>query len=149
MADPEKELQAPDPQTAAAVSAPVETAPLHAPPEEVEAKPKAEIESSHEGDHGTSETDTVDAEERRNALAATRSVATDASVNVEALAARPTDRPWYKKLNPLRWGAIPPVPAERGISREYGASFLSHLTFNWMSPLMTVSIIIQMELEGS
>ncbi|GAA3281456.1 hypothetical protein GCM10020218_035240 [Dactylosporangium vinaceum] len=44
-------------------------------------------------------------------------------------------------LNPLRWQKIPPVPEERSVSREYGASFLSKLFFEWMSPLMKVSIL--------
>jgi ATP-binding cassette subfamily C (CFTR/MRP) protein 1 len=46
---------------------------------------------------------------------------------------------WYKKMNPLKWGAKPPVPAERGVSREYTAGVLSKITFQWMAPLMTVS----------
>lgn len=46
--------------------------------------------------------------------------------------------PWYKRLNPLRRNTKPPIPQERGVSPEYGASFLSLLTFQWMSPLMTV-----------
>ncbi|EON64929.1 hypothetical protein W97_04163 [Coniosporium apollinis CBS 100218] len=45
--------------------------------------------------------------------------------------------PWYKRLNPLRRNTKPPIPQERGVSPEYGASFLSLLTFQWMSPLMT------------
>jgi hypothetical protein len=48
-------------------------------------------------------------------------------------------KPWHKKLNPLRWGSPPPVPKEKIVSREYQASFLSMLTFQWMAPLMTVS----------
>lgn len=140
MTDPEKELQAPDPQAAAAASAPAETSPTQIPQTKEEAKTHPEVESIHQDDHGSSETDSDNAEERRNALAATRSAATDVSVDAEALAARPSDRPWYKKLNPLRWGAVPPIPTERGVSREYGAGFFSHLTFNWMSPLMTVSL---------
>ncbi|KAI9890027.1 MAG: hypothetical protein M1814_004543 [Vezdaea aestivalis] len=44
---------------------------------------------------------------------------------------------WYKRLNPLRWANPPLVPKERVVSREYGASFLSILTFQWMDPLMT------------
>lgn len=47
-------------------------------------------------------------------------------------------REWYKNLNPLRWGAIPPVPEERQASREYGAGFFSRLTFQWMAPMMSV-----------
>lgn len=49
-------------------------------------------------------------------------------------------RKWYRRLNPLRLRKIPPVPQERTVSREYGASILSVITFQWMSPLMNVSI---------
>lgn len=48
-------------------------------------------------------------------------------------------RSWRRKLNPLRWQKPPPVPEERTPSREYGASFLSIVSFQWMSPLMRVS----------
>ena len=50
----------------------------------------------------------------------------------------PHRKPWYKKLNPLKWGKAIPVPAERTVSKEYGASFFSVLTFQWMAPLMKV-----------
>jgi len=42
------------------------------------------------------------------------------------------------KLNPLKWGKMPPVPKEREVSREYTAGLLSKITFQWMSPLMNV-----------
>lgn len=45
---------------------------------------------------------------------------------------------WYRSLNPLRWQTPPPVPEERTPSKEYGASFLSVVSFQWMSPLMRV-----------
>lgn len=51
-------------------------------------------------------------------------------------------KPWYKQPNPLRWGAVAPVPKEREVSREYNAGFWSMLTFQWMAPLMHVSIYI-------
>jgi ATP-binding cassette, subfamily C (CFTR/MRP), member 1 len=47
-------------------------------------------------------------------------------------------KPWYKQLNPMKWGAPPPVPQTRQVSREYTAGFLSLMTFQWMAPLMTV-----------
>lgn len=71
-------------------------------------------------------------------LATTKSHATDASVVVNA-AAEYAAKPWYKKLNPMRWGGIPEIPKERIVSREYQAGFFSRLTFYWMNPLMTVS----------
>jgi hypothetical protein len=72
-------------------------------------------------------------------LAATRSYATDASVATSAAVQRAA-KPWYKKVNPMRWGSIPEVPKERIVSREYDAGIFSKLTFQWMTPLMTVSL---------
>ena len=43
-----------------------------------------------------------------------------------------------KRLNPLKRNP-PPVPTERQPSREYTANFFSKLTFQWISPLMSVS----------
>jgi len=47
---------------------------------------------------------------------------------------------WYRRLNPLKWGPIPPVPEKRRVSRELNASIPSIITFQWMSPLMKVSL---------
>jgi ATP-binding cassette subfamily C (CFTR/MRP) protein 1 len=49
---------------------------------------------------------------------------------------------WAERINPLKSKHKPPIPAERGESREYKASFLSHLTFQWMAPLMEVSFAL-------
>ncbi|KAI9852566.1 MAG: hypothetical protein M1824_001855 [Vezdaea acicularis] len=54
---------------------------------------------------------------------------------------------WYKRLNPLKWGEKPPVPEERTVSREYGASFLSMLTFQWMAPIMRTGYRRPLELN--
>lgn len=53
----------------------------------------------------------------------------------------PQKKSWHKKLNPLRWGAPPPVPEKPLKSREHDAGFLSKLTFQWMGPLMHVSLL--------
>ncbi|KAI0019610.1 ATP-binding cassette transporter protein YOR1-like protein [Xylariomycetidae sp. FL0641] len=53
-------------------------------------------------------------------------------------------KPWYK-TNPLRWGAIPPVPDERTVSPEHKASFFSRLTFHWVAPMMRVGYKRQLE----
>lgn len=71
---------------------------------------------------------------------------TSTAMSVSTTTTRTTVQPkakkvWYKRLNPLKWGEKPPVPKERIVSREYGASFFSMLTFQWMAPLMTVSKI--------
>lgn len=79
---------------------------------------------------------------RDTELGRTRSAATDATATTEATAApseEPPKRNWYQRLNPLRWGAVPPLPAERTPSPESTAGFLSLLTFSWMGTLMTVS----------
>ncbi|KAI9671553.1 MAG: hypothetical protein M1817_003605 [Caeruleum heppii] len=47
-------------------------------------------------------------------------------------------RSWKSRLNPFRSSRKPPVPKERQLSPEHGASFWSRLTFQWMSPLMRV-----------
>ncbi|ODA84061.1 hypothetical protein RJ55_02579 [Drechmeria coniospora] len=73
----------------------------------------------------------------------TTSCATDASATTDAVSraagdATDTSRKlWYRKVNPLRWGGVPEVPAERIVSREHKAGFCSQLTFQWMTPLMT------------
>lgn len=56
-------------------------------------------------------------------------------------------KPWYKRLNPLKRSIKPPIPKERRISREYGASFVSLLTFQWMAPLMSVGYQRTLELN--
>lgn len=45
-------------------------------------------------------------------------------------------KPWYRQPNPLRWGKIPEIPAEKIVSKEYKAGFLSRATFQWMAPAM-------------
>lgn len=45
---------------------------------------------------------------------------------------------WYQNVNPLRWGAPPPVPESRTPSKEHTASFFSLLYFQWMAPIMDV-----------
>lgn len=46
---------------------------------------------------------------------------------------------WYNNLNPLRWGAIPPVPEVRTVCPETEAGFFSKLIFNWQGSLMRAS----------
>ncbi|KAL4888888.1 P-loop containing nucleoside triphosphate hydrolase protein [Aspergillus ambiguus] len=54
---------------------------------------------------------------------------------------------WYHYLNPLRLQKIPPPPVEREVSHEYGASFWSIASFQWMSPLMKVGYLRPLELQ--
>jgi hypothetical protein len=79
-------------------------------------------------------------EERPADLDRMKSYATETSVATGAPSNHGTARnKWYQKVNPLRWGGVPPVPTEREISREYKANFLSKLIFSWQAPLMSVS----------
>ncbi len=73
--------------------------------------------------------------DRSKSYATTTSAITRTDSHVDV----PIVKPWYKKLNPLRWGKTPPVPKQRGVSREYTASFLSLVYFQWVAPLMAVS----------
>ena len=56
-------------------------------------------------------------------------------------------KPWYKRLHPLKRSTEPPVPKERTVTREYGANFLSLLTFQWMAPLMSTGYQRPLELN--
>ncbi|KAL1881140.1 hypothetical protein VTK73DRAFT_4587 [Phialemonium thermophilum] len=79
----------------------------------------------------------------------TRSYATETSV-ATATTSRHGDRkpkPWYKTVNPLRWGRVRPVPKERTTCPEYKAGFFSMLFFQWMQPLMTTGYKRPLELS--
>ena len=62
------------------------------------------------------------------------------SDGVDAKSTASAKKKWYQKANPLRWGTKPPVPETRTICPEYQAGFFSALTFQWMAPLMVVSM---------
>ena len=73
---------------------------------------------------------------------------TTSSMTAESRDAEPQmKKPWYKRLNPLKSSTKPPVPKERRVSREYGAPFLSLLTFQWMAPLMNTGYQRPLELN--
>ncbi|KAI1075235.1 ATP-binding cassette transporter protein YOR1-like protein [Whalleya microplaca] len=94
--------------------------------------PEEEIRKHEESDEKRAE---------REELNRTQSYATDTSAITRTTtrgSVPAAKKPWYKILNPLRWGSIPPVPKERQVSREYTAGFFSKLTFQWMAPLMDV-----------
>lgn len=65
---------------------------------------------------------------------------TTSSLTVESQSSRvqESNKSWYRRLDPLKSRRKTPVPKERIVSREYGASFFSMLTFQWMAPLMKV-----------
>ncbi|KHN95796.1 ABC transporter family protein [Metarhizium album ARSEF 1941] len=93
--------------------------------------------------------DETQQEPNHNRLNATRSAATDTSCATGAPSTvQPPPakaKPWYRHMNPLRWGGVPPVPKDRIVSREYSAGFFSKLTFQWMTPLMTTGYKRQLE----
>lgn len=79
-------------------------------------------------------------EEKQAELEPTQTYATTASAATRPEShVQPKKKPWYKNLNPLRWGKIPPVPESRSVSREYNAPFLSLVYFQWMAPIISVS----------
>lgn len=73
------------------------------------------------------------------------STTTNTTLSVESQSK--VKKPWYKRLNPLKKSTKPPIPKERIVSREYGASFLSLLTFQWMAPLMSTGYQRTLELN--
>ena len=94
---------------------------------------------SHESDAGFEKTKTAaEAKPIGEPLApyATSASGASAATTVPTVAAK---KPWYKTPNPMKWGSIPPIPTERGVSREATAGWFSLLTFQWMAPVMTVS----------
>ncbi len=88
---------------------------------------------------------------QRSTLSRLQSSVTDASepADDKSWKEEPQRKKWYKRLNPLRWGPTPPVPKERRVSREKDAGFFSLLTFQWMAPLMNVSVRPVMEVVQS
>ncbi|KAJ5095932.1 ABC transporter integral membrane type 1 [Penicillium alfredii] len=83
-------------------------------------------------------------EKLQTASSSTRSTSAEAKTGGSEL---PQPRKWYRKLNPLRLQKTPPVPSERSVSREYQASILSIISFQWMSPLMKVGYLRPLELQ--
>jgi hypothetical protein len=129
-AGPKLEVNIPAAATAAAGAASSSTPEPLSPVED----PEDEIRRREESPEARAE---------REEIQRTQSHATDASVltrtTTGASSALPrAKKPWYKEPNPLKWGSIPPMPKERGPSREYSAGFFSRLTFQWMAPLMEV-----------
>ncbi|KAJ5216416.1 ABC multidrug transporter [Penicillium cinerascens] len=58
-----------------------------------------------------------------------------------------TNRKCQYSFNPLKWGKMPPVPLERSPSGEYGANWLSQMTFQWMNSIMSVGYRRPLELN--
>ena len=97
---------------------------------------ESDLSSSHQEPEKMGE-----AEVHRTVTATT----TTSTLTVESQ--RQKRKPWYKRLNPLKKSIKPPIPKERSVSREYEASFLSQLTFQWMAPLMSTGYQRTLELN--
>ncbi|SLM36235.1 abc transporter [Lasallia pustulata] len=118
--------------------------------EPVATEPLKYVESTS-GDSGRSRSGS-DSEEKKTRLAAHRTTtqATTTSTfttETRSIVQPKEKKPWYRNLNPLKWGKEPPVPKERIVSREYGANFFSMLTFQWMAPLMATGYQRTLELN--
>lgn len=117
--------------------------PNHDEPLDVDGSEKEYIEITTHGQsssHSGSEEGRKYTDEKRPQIDRTKSHATDFSAltgtesHIDTLAKK---KPWHKKLNPLKWGKTPPIPETRTVSREYGASFLSLVYFQWVAPIMS------------
>jgi ABC-type multidrug transport system fused ATPase/permease subunit len=87
-------------------------------------------------------------DEKLQAADSSRSASGDEAKAPDMILQPPTQKKkWHQRLNPLRWQTPPPVPEERTPSREHGASFLSVITFQWMSPLMRVGYLRPLDLQ--
>ena len=111
-------------------------------PEPVDSEPLQYVvsdseSSSSDREKGFSEKQTRPPADRT--LTTTTTVSTTISERIRDTEQPRKKKPWYKRLNPLKRSVKPPVPRERTVSREYTAGFFSMLTFQWMSPLMSVS----------
>ncbi|RAL16060.1 ATP-binding cassette transporter YOR1 [Aspergillus homomorphus CBS 101889] len=52
-----------------------------------------------------------------------------------------------RSLNPLRLQKAPPIPEEREVCREYRASIVSCITFQWIAPLIKTGYLRQLETQ--
>ena len=146
MADPgqEKEFGSANPVGAAATT-------NHDEPLDVDAKEEDYINITTHGEpssHTSSETgdekDSENENEKRPNIDRTKTYATTTSSVTRTdshFDEQVEKKPWYKQVNPLKWGSTPPVPETRKVSREYHASFLSLVYFQWMAPIMSVSLM--------
>ncbi|KAI6710055.1 ABC transporter [Diplocarpon mali] len=77
---------------------------------------KITAQNHHASRQGLSEEGRGSGDEKRPQVDRTKSHATDASAfsRTDSYTDRPVDeKPWHKKLNPLKWGKVPPIPEKR------------------------------------
>ncbi|KAF2405484.1 ABC multidrug transporter-like protein [Trichodelitschia bisporula] len=76
---------------------------------------------------------------------------TGVMTDISSLDAEPIDMPTSGKQKKKSWNPLkrnpPPVPTERGVSREYTANFFSLLTFQWVTPLMSTGYARPLEVN--
>ena len=76
---------------------------------------------------------------KKNGTAPTRTPSALSTTSMEEKAdSEPNAKPAKRSWNPLKRNPQP-IPTERSISREYTAGFFSRLTWQWITPVMTVS----------
>ncbi|TVY43469.1 Multidrug resistance protein, partial [Lachnellula occidentalis] len=114
----------------------------HDEPLDIDNEEKDYIEVASHRDSSHDEKGLQPGMDRGKSYATTASAATGTGSHVDMPRQK---KPWYKKVNPLKWGGIPPVPETRGVSREYTASFLSMVYFQWVAPIMSVGYKRQLE----
>lgn len=117
--------------------------PQAAPQSTYEKEPVAEEPVDQNEDDSDLEAQKLDLEKHpeksgiRQALSRTQSAYTDATEDDVSTKQASPKRSLWQRANPLKRNP-PPVPEQRAPSREYGASFLSMLYFQWIGPLMSV-----------
>ncbi|KAG7002238.1 multidrug resistance protein fer6 [Physcia stellaris] len=96
-----------------------------------------------------SNSDSISSEKgKRDDLEVSKTLSATTTTSTQAPGSESTKtKPWYKSLNPMKSRSKPPVPKERIVSREYGASFWSMLTFQWMAPIMRTGYQRPLELN--
>lgn len=114
------------------------------------------VEHHHGGDSAQSHSndpvkiaDMIENADKTVAVASNEDSSSSNSVDVEANNPPARRRRWYVLLNPLAWSRTPPVPTQRLESRERSAGILSILTFQWITPLMTVSCLLSSLLDSA
>ena len=84
-------------------------------------------------------------QEELNRVASAASAATSSAATA-APPALPRES-WFRKINPLRWGAVSAVPDERIECPEATANFFSKLVFHWQGPLMRTGYARPLEMN--
>lgn len=144
----ELDLQPPEP-TAAALASP-ETAEIATPVMNADLKNRPEGQTDGNVQPPANDDDVPGGDDKATepALAQARSHDTSASGAPTTDAITHEQKLWYKNWNPLRWGAVTPVPKERVISPEARAGVWSKLIFSWVGPIMVVSPRSPVPLQG-